>query len=829
MNGLRAAARAGAAAIIFAALNASGQRAPEIRRAQPPDEPPVARAVPFDEVTPTPRPARSPSQKPPPDADHASEPPVVDEQPPDKRQLEYANGLFAQKQYDLAVPEYEKYLGQFPDSSGRAAASFYLGEAYRSLGKSGAARTAFQNVLDHHGDSEFAGPAAYAIAEILFTQKNYAGALPLFHRSAEKSKEPALALSARYFEARCFETLDKKDEALSAYQQVIDGKNPNPYREDSRMAAATLAIARGRKADALRNYEALANEAQKPALKAEATVRAGLVATELLQSDKGKADKGMLDKALALLQKGRALPEAGRWHAIAQVGLLRLQYQTGQFDKLLAEYKRGQDAVPEDARAEVMLMAANSHRQLNHAKEADELYREIIEKYPAREEAKDAQYQRLINLYNSDAPSLIEDIDLYLASNPPAERADQAKALKAEHFYRKNDYASAAPIYASLRSSQLSMRIRAEAAYRLGWCYAQMKQGPQLIEAFSYFLTNFPDNPQVPSALMQRALAYQETKNLDGAVADLTTLIAKYPKAKEREAALHQKALMLGQQNNPAGMADAFRQLLREYPKSPVVAQANYFIGKAAFDLKDYKGALGPLDAARKMNKEQYYTAATVRIISAFFYMKDRASLTREIDGFLAADPNGRLPADILEWVGIQFYNEKNYPAAERYLTALSRSESAGSVKPDFWFYLGDTESRLNKLAEAEEAYQRYIQVAADPAAKAKALLALGKTKIAAHKPDDAQKIADEIMGLQPEGRVNAEARLLAAEVQIERQRFEEAGKAFMAVALLNDDPAIAPEAMRKAAAAYEKAGKKDEADRVTKQLRERYPNSGGG
>ena len=149
--------------------------------------------------------------------------------------------------------------------------------------------------------------------------------------------------------------------------------------------------------------------------------------------------------------------------------------------------------------------------------------------------------------------------------------------------------------------------MRAEAAYKLGWCFVQMKDGPQIVEAFSYFVQGFPDNPQVPSALTQRALAYQESKNYDAAIADLNTLLAKYPAAKEREAALQQKALILGQQENPKGMTDAFRQLLKEFPKSSVAAQANYYIGKAAFEAKDYKGALAPLDAARQLNKEQYY------------------------------------------------------------------------------------------------------------------------------------------------------------------------------------------------------------------------------
>ena len=94
---------------------------------------------------------------------------------------------------------------------------------------------------------------------------------------------------------------------------------------------------------------------------------------------------------------------------------------------------------------------------------------------------------------------------------------------------------------------------------------------------------------------------------------------------------------------------------------------------------------------------------------------------------------------------------------------------------------------------------------------------------------DDAQKIAQEIMTLQPEGRVNAEARLLAGDVEMERQQFEDAGKTFMSVALLYDDPEITPQALAKAAKAYQKAGKPVEAGRASDQLHQKYPDYAGG
>ena len=406
------------------------QRAPEVRRAQPVDEPPVA-------TTAAPRPA----------SENAAEASPAEGESPAQRQLDYANALFARKLYDLAAPEYQKYLDQFSSGDGRSNAYFCLGECYRALNKEKLARTNFQIVLDKFGESEFAGRAAFLVAEPHFTQKEYGAALPLFHRAAAKLKEPSLALSARYYEARCLEALNRKDEARDLYLQVIDAKNPNPYREDSRTTVAAMLLANGRKAEALKQYEALANETQKAPLKAEATVRAGLIAIELQQPDKGKIDNAMVDKATSLLQKGRNLPEAGRWRSIAQAGLLRLQYQSGQYAQLIADYKRTLDQLPEDMRPEIMLWAANSQRALGHVEEAEKIYLQVIERYPRREEAKEAQYQRLINLYNSNSPALLSEVDQFVTAKPTGERADQARFLKAESYYKAKNFAEAAPIY----------------------------------------------------------------------------------------------------------------------------------------------------------------------------------------------------------------------------------------------------------------------------------------------------------------------------------------------------------------------------------------------
>jgi len=380
-----------------------------------------------------------------------------------------------------------------------------------------------------------------------------------------------------------------------------------------------------------------------------------------------------------------------------------------------------------------------------------------------------------------------------------------------------------------LRNSTLTAKLRAESAFKLGWCFVQKKEPAQVIDAFNYFLQAFPNNPQVPSALAQRALAYQENKDYSRARGDLDNLLNNFPKAREREAALQQKALILGQTDDAKGMAATFQQLLREFPQTAAAAQAHYYIGKSAFDAKDYENAITEMKTARDLNREQYEAPAGLRIMSSYFYLKKRDALAEEVDNFLISSSNGQVPAEILEWVGVEFYNTKDYAPAAKYLTALSKAANVSSVKPDFWFYLGDAQMKLKRPGEAEAALQAFLQTETDPAAKAKAMLALGAAKIGAHKPDDAQKIAEEIMTLQPEGRVNAQARLLAGDVEMERQQYEEAGKAFMSVAVLYDDPEITPQALAKASKAYQKAGKADEAQRASAQLRQKYPDYAGG
>ncbi|MGA3169640.1 MAG: tetratricopeptide repeat protein [Chthoniobacteraceae bacterium] len=832
-NQSRVSARLLAAAVLLAAAGAWAQDSQNdqgvpVRRAIPVDQDqgqdqtniPTARAVPFEPFdSPTPRPA--PAATPPPEAPQGvyndqnvvTQPAPGGEQSADEEQLDFANGFYSRGAVDMAAPEYEKYLANYPDAPmlDRESALFRLGECYRKLGNVNAARNAYETLLLNYGIGQFIGPAAYRLADMCYAAKDYEGALDYYRKASVRLTDPALALAAKFYAARSLEELQLPTDARIAYEDIVDTPGENPFREPSRLALAEILEMYGRKPDALVQFEALAKEAEQPPVKVEALVKAGLLDVELGNPEKGAAD---FNKALAM-------PEIGDWEPIAQIGLLRVLYESGKYGELLTKYQAAFDSVPADNKAEVLILAADSKRQTGDFAGASDLYGQIIKDYPNSVYADEAKYQQLVSLYNAGDPGLIPAIDAYLASNPEANRRDEVTLLKAEALFKAQNFADAAALYASLEDSTLIPNYRADSLLKLAWCYMQINQPDRAIAALTSFLKDYPDHRMAPSALAQRAVAYQQTKDLTSALKDFSQLLDTYPKAKERELALKEKALILGEQEDNDGMSDTFKQLLAEYPHSSAAAQANYWIGFAAFSDKNYKDCIEPLDKARKLDKAEFFERASVRIIAAYYTLGDRDSLASEVDLYNENHPKDKVQAEVLRWLGKSYLDAKDYPNAVKYLTQLSTRDE---VTPDDWLNLGQAELGAQQYPDAINAINKYLAAQSDPALQAQGLLALGQAQLESSKLDDAQASADKACSLQPEGLPNAQGRMLSGDIQVARGDFEAASKIYQSIAVIIDDPNVTPQAMEKAYDCLNRLGDSADAAKLLNQLQTKYP-----
>lgn len=713
--------------------------------------------------------------------------------------------------FDMAAPEYERYLNIYPGGTDRQTALFRLGESYRTMGSVNAAKAAYYNLLSSFATGEFIGPAAYRLADLYYEEKDFNSALPLYRKAGIRLKDPTVANAAKFYTARCLENLRLTIEARQAYEDVAAIKQDNPFREAARFAVAQMLLNSQRKEEAVREFDALAKDATKPELKVEALVKAGLLKIEMRQPQQGAAD----------LTKALQMPEIGQWKTVAQTGLMRVRYEEGKYKELIEAYNSGANDFPAETKAEAALLAANANRQLGQHKEARALYEQITRDYPDSLQAKDARYERLVSLYAANDPDVVKEADDFLAQPQDAFRRDQVILLKAESLYKQQKYSEAAPVYAALEGSRLIPSLKADALFKLGWCCVQMKDSDRAIQAFSDFLKNYPTNKLAPTALAQRAVAYQQTKNLPAALKDFSELIATYPKARERELALQQKALILGQQQDNPGMATTFRQLLKEFPKSPAAAQANYWIGWAAFEVKDYRNAPAPLEAARKLDKEQFFERATLRIMLSHYYLEERDPTATEADACLKSG-KGKVPSEVLRWLGTQFLTDQSYDKAEKYLSALT--QRTDEITTDDWLNLGRSQLYQRDLADAVISFQKYLDAVKQPFARATGLLALGQAQLGLNQFDAAQKSADDACFQQPEGRVNAEGRMLSGDIAMARGEYDKASKVYLSIGVVFDDPQFTPEALEKACDALRKAGNGAEAAKTLNKLQSQYP-----
>ncbi len=735
---------------------------------------------------------------------------------PAKAALAIADGLYIRKLFDLAVPEYEKYLGQFPSDSGRPSAMYRLADCYANLGQEQPALNTYRLLVDEVGTGEFVGSAAFRLGSREFDKKNFQEASPLYEKAYINAKSPEIKLTARYYQAKCLELTGKKADASIAYADVAKYAGKNPYRDAARLSLAYFALENSQKQQAFDLFNLLGTDAAKPAVRAEALTRAGILAADLKQKD--KADQ--------LFKAAIALNAEGKWKQIAELEQMKLQYEGDKFSQVLDSYAKSTNTLGDETRPSVMLLVANSYRQLGKQQKALELYNQLIHIYSNTPEAYDARYQRLVSLDAIKDPSLVTEVDSYLATGPNRDRADKAKLLKAQTLFQQRRFEPAARLYLELTNSSLADPYKADCYYAAGFSFLQLNDNPSAIHAFTGLIDKYPKHRMTSKALLKRALLFQEAKNLPAAVNDFNKIIADYPASAETEAALLQRGLTLGQQADYQKMTATFRQLLKDYPSGTGAAQANYWIGWAAFEAKHYEDAITPLSKARELNPDEFAEKTTLRLILCYQNLHRKSEAAKEVDGFIQKDPQRiSMVLDVCRWLGSEFYNDNNFEQAAKYFGLMTKNMEPAKVDKGLWLNYAKSLNDLKEYQDANGAVNHYLEQATDPGDRAQGFLVLSSAQLGAKDLDAATKSAEEALSLQPEGRLNAEARMLIGDIESARGNYENAARSYMSVALLYEDPEVTPRALEHAYEAFQKAGNEPQATKTLSELKTRFPN----
>ena len=777
-------------------------------------EPEVRRALPVGNITvnPTPEPTpTAPETKPvvTPIVDDPSNIRIAPSSPANPSALDRANNFYSRKMYDVAIPEYEKFLVSSTDATGRDGALFRLAESHRMAGNAAAARAGYEKLLMEFKSGEFAASGAYRLGEILLAEKRFEPAAIQFDLASREAREAEVRLSAAYF-AACSLDAQKKDEmAEERYRAVLAASGKNPYYDNAAMALAGIQGRNGKKQAALESYEELISKATAPDVACSAALQAAFLAREL----------GLSDQAIRHYDKAASLSQDAKTKSDAMLAALRLRYESGDFSGITSKGEGIAGQLPLESRAEFLTILGAAFRKTGKEAEARKVYDRLVKEFPETATSAETLYQRLLTLSATKDKSLPAEVDAFLKKSTEPRQNAFALLLKAESLFEQGNYADAARVYGSLGQNEfLNKEQRVASLYKNAWCLAASGDPAGAIAAYAVFLDKFPNDELSSTAVLQRGLANQKIQKFEEAIRDFELIISKYPYSKEVELALLQKALTCGQQKNYAVMTQAFQELLQKFPNTAAAAQAYFWLGWAAFENKDYSQAIPYLDKARVLDAKNYQERSSLRILLAHYQLQNRAEALRE------SQACKQIPGDVAIWLAQGCMDDKKPAQAEKLLLPLA---SGNSTEPVAWILLSESQLALEKFKEAKASGEKFISLTDEAPMRSRGFVAKAKASLGLKQNAEARHSAEQAMQLQPEGQLNADARMVLGEVFFLEADYDSSARAFMTVAVLTDDPVLTPKALKRASESYRRIQKDAEADKALKEIRDRFPSSG--
>jgi tetratricopeptide (TPR) repeat protein len=273
-------------------------------------------------------------------------------------------------------------------------------------------------------------------------------------------------------------------------------------------------------------------------------------------------------------------------------------------------------------------------------------------------------------------------------------------------------------------------------------------------------------------------------------------------------------------------MIETFQKLLEFKPDTKAAPSAWFWTGQGYFELKKYEDCIAPFEKARKLDSGAYDKEASLKIMLAYFFLRDLENLTQAVETE-RRKPDGpsRVPRAVYQFMGLKYFELERMPQADQYLSFASNPTEPDQTDYRIWYTLSEARLQNNHFDGALFAAEQFLKKAdLPPSQQAKGLLNKATAYYQMKKYNDAKPIVNEALRLQPEARVQAYLRILLGDIAAAEGRFDDAAQSYVVPSQMFDDTEITPLALWKTVQALEKGGKAADAIGYKQDLEKRFP-----
>lgn len=724
--------------------------------------------------------------------------------------------------YLKATKIFSDYINEFGRHQNAEAAWWYLGSCYLQVGMSDDAKRCFSTLLNGFGEGKYAAVAAYSMALDHYNKREYAFAAPLFERFAANGSRPEDKSKGKLMAGSCYRLEGRDRDAIKSFKEVIDDPKGAPLHNQARLYLGHVIFKQGKVEDALKLFEEVAKSEAAENIRAEAALHAAITATKL-----GKSEVAESYLRIVLEKPGMesARPDA-------QIALMENYFASKKYKEVVDIYKESTLKAEGEKEAMRLMVAARAMLQLKQVSEASKLFREIERAVPPENDlAFQASYYRLNCFFQIEGAYVTEQVDAFLQiyekKRPDDTRIHTALLIKAETLFSKNKISAAAEVFAKVDPKLLSESNRPGFLYQRGWCLAEAGDKQGSIRSLSDFITQYPKDERVYHALVKRAKSYLEIGEAGKAIADYD-LVASEKKAPADLVSLAwlESARARRKEGNIENMLARYKGLLEVKDLSEnLQSEAKYWIGWGMVKTNQPKDAVPFLNEARKLRKEAYGKHAGLLLALSHFSTQDPIQLAAEIELAIKEDYATEIPAQALQWTGMQSYNGKDYQSAAKFLSLTANDKEPRTTPKEVWRYLGKSRLEIKQPKEALTAIGHMLEVEDQAAWKADGLLDRARGHYQLKQFDESRKAADEGLILNPQGRTSAGLRIVSGDLYVQKLSYAEASADYLYVIQFSEDPDLKPLAIHQYILLLEKQSKAAEAEKYKTQLKTEFPN----
>jgi TolA-binding protein/predicted negative regulator of RcsB-dependent stress response len=753
---------------------------------------------------------------------------------PSAARFDTAMGFFNAGQYADAVTAFSDFVRDFPDDRRREEALYRLAESYRNLGRSDDALAAYTYQVQTYPDGPLRINGELRRGAILFDAGKFSDALDPLKYVVSKG-DGQLQEAAKFLLGRSLLATQSEADGRTQLQGLVDAQPPGKFAGNAAQTLAELDDTQGKPAEALSLWQRALLFSTDPGVKATAAARGGWSALEAKQTD--IAEK--------LFQTARQLQAEGEARKVANTGLLRILFQKKRYSEWLGIYATEKDRLLDSAKSEVLYDLGHANFMLKHWTDAVAGFNQYLAAFGTQDAAVTAAYERFLALTQIDRTKTATEAETYLQAWPKSPYRARVRLLQAQELSRESKFAEALPLWENLAAvTEDAPWPHQDILLNLARTYDELNNFPKAATAYQAYLDDLTGHPgsdkdaQARNVLQTQArlaVCLQKSDQLLAATDAWKAVLALAPDgSREEETALESLGLIYakGGPAQEADMVKTFHMLLDKFPQTPLRAMAAFSVGNSLFKNRDYANAEPYLLNARAWDAKTWLQPATQRLVLGAYGQKNydkTLAYVKDYDTILApTDPQAqiaaRLPAAVFYWLAETARTAGQWAEAENDYARVTQHPDPGDLLAGAWWQLGEVESHRKEWATAVDSYEKYQQLKPDAKDATVVLLALGRAQVGAQNFDAAKALGNQALLQEPEGPRSAAARMLLGETAFATQNYPEAARDFATLAVLFDDPQITPQAMSRAADAFEKAGDAKSAADWRQKLKDKYP-----